>query len=64
MARKTFFSFHFKQDNWRASQVRNSWVTQDRKAAGFFDSAEWEEEKKKNNSDKKNGLTNNWRALL
>ena len=50
MARKTFFSFHFKQDNWRASQVRNSWVTQDRKAAGFFDSAEWEEEKKKNNS--------------
>ena len=51
MARKTFFSFHFKQDNWRASQVRNSWVTQDRKAAGFFDSAEWEEVKKKDNSD-------------
>lgn len=23
MARKTFFSFHYKPDNWRASQVRN-----------------------------------------
>lgn len=51
MARKTFFSFHHKADNWRAGQVRNSWVTQDRKAAGFFDSAEWEKVKKKNDSD-------------
>lgn len=23
MARRTFFSFHYKPDNWRASQVRN-----------------------------------------
>lgn len=23
MAKKTFFSFHYKPDNWRASQVRN-----------------------------------------
>lgn len=51
MARKTFFSFHFKGDSWRAGVVRNSWVTQDRKAAGFFDSAEWEKVKKKNDSD-------------
>jgi len=51
MARQTFFSFRYKKDNWRASIVRNSWVTQDRKASGFFDSAEWEEVKKKNNSD-------------
>ena len=51
MARRTFFSFHYKQDNWRASQIRNSWVTQDRKAAGFFDSAKWEEVKKKDDSD-------------
>ena len=42
MAIQTFFSFHFKDDNSRAGVVRNSWVTQDRKAAGFFDSAEWE----------------------
>jgi MTH538 TIR-like domain (DUF1863) len=47
MARQTFFSFRYKRDNWRASIVRNSWVTQDRKASGFFDSAEWEEVKKK-----------------
>ncbi len=50
MARKTFFSFRYKKDNWRASIVRNSWVTQDRTAAGFFDSAEWEEVKKKTDS--------------
>lgn len=50
MARQTFFSFRYKKDNWRASIVRNSWVTQDRKASGFFDSAEWEEVKKKNDS--------------
>jgi hypothetical protein len=26
MARKTFFSFHYKPDNWRAAQVRNMGV--------------------------------------
>lgn len=46
MARKVFFSFKFSEDNWRANVVRNSWVTQDRKSAGFFDSAEWEKVKK------------------
>jgi Thoeris protein ThsB, TIR-like domain len=50
MARRTFFSFHYRPDCWRAAQIRNSWVTKDRdnrKSAGFFDSAEWEEIKKK-----------------
>ena len=51
MARKTFFSFHYKPDCWRASQVKNSWVTQERKDAGFFNSVEWEEVKKKKDSD-------------
>jgi len=51
MARRTFFSFHYKDDNWRAGVVRNSWVTKDRTAAGFFDSAEWEEVKKKKDTD-------------
>jgi hypothetical protein len=50
MARQSFFSFRYKKDNWRASIVRNSWVTQDRKASGFFDSADWEEVKKKSDS--------------
>lgn len=51
MARKTFFSFHYKGDNWRAGVVRNSWVTQDREAAGFFDSSEWEKVKKKTDAE-------------
>jgi len=47
MARQTFFSFHFERDHWRAGQVRNCWVTQDREDVGFWDKAEWEEVKKK-----------------
>lgn len=48
MARKAFFSFHYKNDVWRANVVRNSWVTKpDRETAGFVDSADFEEIKKK-----------------
>lgn len=48
MARRTFFSFHYERDVWRATVVRNSWVTQpDRQAAGFFDASLWEESKKR-----------------
>ena len=48
MARHVFFSFHYERDIWRASRVRNSWVTKaDREAAGFWDAASWEEVKKK-----------------
>lgn len=47
MARRVFFSFHYKNDVWRANQVRNSWVTQGKEAAGFIDSAEFEKIKKK-----------------
>ena len=43
MVRRSFFSFHYKNDVWRAMQVRNSWVTQDdKKAAGFIDAADFE----------------------
>jgi len=54
MARRTFFSFHYRPDCWRAAQIRNSWVTKDkdnRQSAGFFDSAEWEEVKRKQDSE-------------
>jgi len=27
MARQTFFSFRYKADNWRAANIRSSWVT-------------------------------------
>ncbi len=48
MARRVFFSFHYERDIWRASQIRNSWVTKpDRESAGFWDAASWEEVKKK-----------------
>jgi hypothetical protein len=46
MARRTFFSFHYKPDVTRAWVVRNSWVTKvaqgDRQDAGFFDSSVFE----------------------
>lgn len=57
MARRAFFSFHYKNDVWRANQVRNSWVTQGKEAAGFIDSAEFE--KIKEIMRLKTGLMNN-----
>lgn len=42
MSRRVFFSFHYENDVWRANQVRNSWVTQGKEAAGFVDAAEFE----------------------
>lgn len=47
MARRVFFSFHYERDIWRANVVRNSWVTQEREAAGFFNASLWEDAKKK-----------------
>ena len=50
MARRTFFSFHYENDVWRANIVRNSWITKaDRETAGFIDAAEFEEVKKGGN---------------
>lgn len=48
MARRVFFSFHYKDvADLRANVVRNSWLTKpDRQAAGFFDASIWEEAKK------------------
>lgn len=43
MARRAFFSFHFQHDIFRANVVRNSWITRDREAAGFYDASLWEE---------------------
>jgi hypothetical protein len=39
MARKVFFSFHYKPDNWRASQVRNAGVVEGNAAVSDND---WE----------------------
>ena len=44
MVRRVFFCFHYERDIWRASEVRNSWVTKpDRETTGFIDAANWEE---------------------
>jgi hypothetical protein len=47
MARRVFFSFHYDNDVWRASIVRNSHVVEGAAAAGFQDASLWEEAKKK-----------------
>lgn len=48
MARRTFFSFHYQPDVWRAWNVRNSWVvnTNEQISNGFFDSSVFEASKK------------------
>lgn len=59
MARRVFFSFHYERDIWRASIVRNSWITKpDRKASGFFDASIWEEAKKKGDAAIKRMIDN------
>jgi hypothetical protein len=42
MVRKTFFSFHYKRDAWRAGQVRNSNLLAKEDRYGFIDSVDWE----------------------
>ena len=40
--RRVFFSFDYKQDSFRASRVRNTWVTEhDHESAGYIDAADW-----------------------
>lgn len=48
MPRRTFFSFHYKPDVWRAWNVRNSWVVReaDEDSRVFFDSSVFEASKK------------------
>ncbi|KFF62085.1 TIR domain-containing protein [Pectobacterium brasiliense] len=50
MPRRTFFSFHYKPDIWRAWNVRNSWVVKEDNEIdqGFFDSNVFEASKKEN----------------
>ena len=55
MPRKTFFSFHYGPDVWRACNVRNSRVVaQDSQAEeGFFDSSVFEASKKESDDNLK-----------
>ena len=47
MARRVFFSFHYQDDIWRVSQIRNSRVTKDWEANTFMDAASWESVRRK-----------------
>lgn len=48
MARRVFFSFHYKRDVRRVVQVRNSWVVRSNgEAQPFYDAADFEEAKRK-----------------
>ena len=47
MAHRTFFSFHYEKDVWRASVVRKSSMTKTNITPEFIDASLWEEAKKK-----------------
>ena len=53
--RKVFFSFKYK-DVSRAMVVRNSWVAQGKEAAGFIDSADFEDLKRQGDAAIKNWI--------
>jgi hypothetical protein len=46
MARRVYFAFHYQKDIWRVNEVRQSWVTQERQDAGFYDASLWEKAQK------------------
>lgn len=58
MARRTFFSFHYLPDVWRAWNVRNSWVVRadDQISRGFFDNSVFEAKKRESDASLKNFL--------
>ncbi|TAU59864.1 hypothetical protein ELI45_31045 (plasmid) [Rhizobium ruizarguesonis] len=58
MARRTFFSFHYTPDIWRAWIARNSWVIApaDQIDVGFFDSSVFEASKRENDDTLKTFL--------
>lgn len=57
MARRTFFSFHYKPDVWRAYNVRNCWLLKSNENPdGFFDSSVFEASKRENDESLKRFL--------
>jgi len=48
LARRTFFSYHYSPDVWRAWNVRNSWIVKpaDQESVGFFDKSVFEASRK------------------
>jgi hypothetical protein len=48
--RRTFFSFHFQRDIWRATNVRNANKVDAVARVPYFDASLWEEAKKKSDA--------------
>lgn len=60
MARRTFFSFHYQEDVWRAWNVRNCWVvnSNQQEDVGFFDASVFEASQKEGDEALKTFLRN------
>lgn len=58
MARRTFFSFHYERDVWRASIVRNSSKLKSNIDPEWIDASIWEDEKKKGDAAVKKLIDN------
>jgi hypothetical protein len=58
--RRTFFSFHYKPDVWRAWNVRNCWVVkpEEEESVGFFDNSVFEASQKEGDDTLKSFLRN------
>lgn len=58
MARRTFFSFHYRPDVWRSWNVRNCWIVKpnEQQDVGFFDSGVFEASQRKGDDALKNFL--------
>lgn len=59
MSKKCFFSFHYKKDVWRVSQVREIGVIEKQP---LLKSNEWEEIKKKGDDDIKDWISKNMKG--
>ena len=56
--RRVFFSFHYQEDIWRVSQVRNSWLTKEWEPNTPVDKASWESLKRKGDTVVKRWIDN------
>lgn len=60
MARKVFFSFHYKRDSQRVAQIRNcNSVSQHFESSPFLDRAQWESIKRNGKAAVKNWIDTN-----
>ncbi len=59
MARKVFFSFHFKRDSRKVAQIRNAFVIGNYEKPPFLDAVEWEKIERAGSASIKKWIDNN-----